>query len=270
MSSSNNARTTKADRREAAREKARQIREEQERREKRNRMLLIGGVVVFLVVVGIAVWSIVSAGNEPVIEEVNAVPANTSVDDGGISVGPGLAAGSTAGDDAPVIDIYLDYTCIHCSNLEDINAEDLSELADSGDATVVYHPIALLDQSGNFTGYSGRAVHAIGVVADQAPEQFTEAQTALFTLYDAAREAGGAEPDQAAVRDALVEAGVPQDVAEAAAPDDVTTGEFADWVQATTDQARNDDITGTPTVYIDGEEFTGWTEQGAFAEAVRG
>lgn len=270
MSSSNNARMTKNDRREAAREKARQLREEQARREKRNRFLLIGGVVVFLVVVGIAVWSIVSAGTRPVIEEVANVPENSAVEDGGISVGPGLAAGSAAGDDAPVVDIYLDYTCIHCSNLENVNGEDLNELADSGDATIVYHPIALLDQTGNYTGFSGRAVYAAAVVADQAPEQFMPAQAAMFELYDAAREAGGAEPDQAALREALIGAGVPEDVAQAAAPDDVTTGEFAEWVAATTDQARKDGISGTPTVYIDGEEFTDWAQEGALAEAVRG
>lgn len=270
MSSSNNARTTKNDRREAARDKARQLREEQVRREKRNRFLLIGGVVVFLLVVAVAVWRIVAAGNEPLIEDVEAVPDNSMVEDGGIPVGPGLAAGTRAGEDAPVIDIYLDYTCVYCSQLEDINNEDLAELADNGEATVVYHPIALLDRTGSFTGFSGRATHAAAVVADQAPEQFVDAHVAMFDVYDAAREAGGAEPDQTVLREALTGAGVPADVAEEAAPGDVTTGVFAEWVAATTDQARNDGISGTPTVYIDGEEFTDWAQEGALVEAVRG
>ena len=266
--SSSNTRMTKAERRDAAREKARQLRAEQVKREKRNKMLVIAGVVAFLVVVAIAVYSIVSAGTQPEIEQVETVPANTSVEDGGISLGESLTAGTT-NEGAPVISVYQDYTCVYCSQFEELNGEDVVELVESGEATFVVHPIALLDRSGNFSAYSGRATHAAAVVADQAPEQFLAANEALFDLYDEARDAGGEEPGAAEIRQALTDAGIPEEVAVEATPEEIAEGTFYDWVQATTEQASQDGISGTPTVYVEGEVFEGWTEEGALAEAVR-
>ncbi|KAE8764092.1 DsbA family protein [Georgenia thermotolerans] len=257
---------SKAEKREAAREQARQLREAQARRERRNRNLLITGVIVLIVVVAVAVFAIVRQGSKPAISAVKEVPANTQVKDGGISLGSSLTAG-TANEGAPTIDVYLDYTCPYCAQFEKINADSINELVKAGDATVVYHPVAILDRTGNFSGFSGRAAAAAATVADKAPEAFNAFHTALYDMYTSSGATEGVastEPDEQAIIDTAVKAGVPQDVANT-----VGDGTFTDWVGATTEQFRKDGFSGTPTVLINGKDFQNWSQPGALADAVK-
>ncbi|HLT83394.1 MAG TPA: DsbA family protein, partial [Phototrophicaceae bacterium] len=88
--------------------------------------------------------------------------------------------------------------------------------------------------------------------------------TAFNTELFAAQGDGGATPlsdDQ--IADVAREVGVPDDVIESFAD-----GRHNSWVAGVTEQARRDDVRGTPTVLIDGEEFTGWQQEGALAQAV--
>lgn len=265
-----NPNPTKAERREAAREQAKQLREAQARRDRRNRNILIGGVIALMVVVAIALYVIISQGSKTVAESVDTVPANVSVEDGGISLGSDLVAG-TANEGAPVLDVYLDYTCSFCAMFEEINAGDVEEMVTAGDATVVFHPVAILDRTGEFSGYSGRSAQAAAVVADAAPEAFADFHAALFALWAEAVDAGASEsggdvePTDDDIAAAAVESGVPQDVA-----DSIAEGRFTEWVSATTEQFGRDGFTGTPTVLVDGEVFQEWNTPGALVEAVTG
>ncbi|WP_127126513.1 thioredoxin domain-containing protein [Georgenia sp. SYP-B2076] len=260
---SSSSNMSKAEKREAAREQARVLREAQAKREKRNRNLIIIGIVALIAIVAVAVYSIVSAGNEKAgqsaIEQVSDVPANSSMADGGISLGSSLVAG-TANKGAPTIDVYLDYTCPHCADFEKINGADVDELVSTGKATVVYHPIPLLDQSGDLSGFSGRAVNAAATVADKAPEAYNAFQKALFALYANATDPN---PTGEQIAAAAVQAGVPQAVA-----DTFTAGTFKDWAKASLEQFAKDGYRGTPTVLINGKDFEGWSEKGALAKAV--
>lgn len=262
-------RLTKQERREAAREQARKLREEQSRREKRNRIILIAGLVVGLIAVAALVWGIVSASNSSTVEGV-ARPGGSDLQ-GGIPVGESLEAGTT-NDDARTVDVYLDYTCSYCGQFEEINAEDLKTMAQDGTATVIVHPVAILDASGNYTGFSGQAANAAATVAEHAPAQFLDFNAALFILWadavDAAVEAGANSVDEPTVADiaaTAVSVGVAQDVA-----DRFADREFGDWVAATTRQFGRDGFEGTPTILVDGEEFLGWPEPGALLSEVQG
>lgn len=262
---------TKAERRELAREKARKLQEERERREKRNRMLIIGGVVVFVVLVGLAVWAIVSQSNRSLLSDVHR-PADSSVHtlQGGISVGSSLEAG-TANEGAVDVNIYLDYTCSYCNQLEEVNAEDLEAMASEGLITLSMHPVAILDSSGDFSGYTSLAANAAATVAQYAPDKFLDANAALFGIYsNAVAEAQAtasqnlALPGVEGIQDVLREAGVPDDAVER-----VAEGEFAEWVAATTQQFYRDGYRGTPVVLVDGEQLTNeWQQPGALREMV--
>ncbi|MPV38455.1 DsbA family protein [Georgenia subflava] len=263
---SSSSNMTKAERREAAREQARQLREAQAKREKRNRNLIIVGVIALVVVVGIALYAIISQGTRSAIESVDNVPANSSVDDGGIPLGSELVAG-TSNDGAPVLDVYLDFSCPHCGTFEEVNAEDINEVVSAGEATVVYHPVAILDRTGNWSGFSGRAAQAAAVVADQAPEAYNDFQSALFELI---ANATSAEPTDEEIAAAAVEAGVPQEVADTLTVP-LEERPFTEWVQATTQQFSRDGYSGTPTVMIDGDTIEPelWGQPGALAEELR-
>jgi protein-disulfide isomerase len=264
-------RLTKQERREAARDEARKLREEQARREKRNRIILIVSLVVGLVAVVALVWGIVSANNSSTVEGV-ARPEGSDLQ-GGIPVGASLEAGTTNDDvGAGTVNVYLDYTCSYCGQFEEINAADLKTMAQDGTATVIIHPVAILDGSGDYTDFSGQAANAAATVAEYAPAQFLDFNAALFTLWgdavDAAVEAGATAVDEPTVADiaaTAVSVGVAQDVA-----DRFADREFGDWVAATTRQFGRDGFEGTPTILVDGEEFLGWPEPGALLSEVQG
>lgn len=262
MSSTNvnpNKNRANQERRQAAREQARKLREAQQRREKRTRMLIIAGVVAFVAIVAFALFSILNQGGG--IDEVETAPA-TATEAGGIPVGADGTGSTNEG--APVVDVYLDYQCTWCALFEQANAATLDELASSGEATVVYHPISILDSSGNGSGFSTRAAQAAAVVADQAPEQFPAFNTALFAAQGPE---GGVPLSDEQIAEVALEVGVPQDVV-----DSFGGSTFRDWVQAATQQATEDGVRATPTIRINGEDLdalgVNWQQEGALAQAV--
>lgn len=255
MASAETTKQSKQERREAAREQARKLREAQKRRERRNRILIISGVVVFVAAVVIAVVWILTSANRSSLDNVDSQPAGAT-ENGGITVGAGGVGSPNEG--APEIQVYLDYLCTHCWTFETTNGADLEELAASGDATVTYHPVAFMSDP---SGFSQRGAEALAAVATDAPDQLSAFNQGMF----AAQPEGGATVlSDEQVAEVAVNAGVPQEVV-----DSFGDGRFEDWVTGATQQASSDGVQGTPTILIDGEEFSGWQAPGALADAVR-
>lgn len=260
MASTNKVNLSKAERREAAREEARLLREAQVRRERRNRTILVGALVGFIALAVVAVVVIIAQGSRSPLADVDS-PAGAN-EAGGIEVG---AAGVGAPNEgATVVQVYSDFICPYCALFETTNGATLEELAASGEATVAYHPVAFLDQYSNGTQYSTRAVHAVAVVADAAPDQFVAFNRALFENQPAENTDGLSDEEIAQI---AMGVGVPQDVV-----DTFTDGVFSEWVTAATDQAARDLARpATPTILIDGEVFSGdWTDPAVFRAAVTG
>jgi protein-disulfide isomerase len=268
--STTSARAPRVEQRDAAREKARALRIQQERQAGRNRRLLIGGVIAFIAVVALAVTAIIVQGNKSLLASVSATPAH-STGEGAVPLGADLVAGATnAG--APVVDVYFDYTCSYCGQFEEINADDLEEATRAGEVTLAMHPVSILDRSGDYSAFSGRAAQAAMVVADGAPEAFLDFHDAMFALWGDAVATGAAEggngagePTDSDIAAAALEAGVPQGVV-----DRFAERTYTEWVEASTAQFRRDGFQGTPTVLIDGEPFQGWPEPGALLTEVMG
>lgn len=247
---------TKQERREAARQQALKIREAQKRRERRNRFLLIGGVVVFVALVAVAVFAIVSAAYRSP-GDVDPRPAGSS-QDGAVIVGAGGVGSESAG--APEVQVYLDFSCPYCAMFEQVNAEALEELTASGAATVKYYPISILDTTSDNSGFSTRAANATAAVADLSPEHFLDFVNGLFTAQGPS---GGGNLSDEQIAEVGASVGVPEEVTATFA-----AGEYTDWIRTVTRQAARDGNNRTPTIYIDGEAFTGWQTEGALAEAV--
>lgn len=260
--STNSPRPSKYDRRENARAEALKLRDEAKRREKRNRLFAIGGltaavavlVVAVILILGQEAKPIAYRGSEPLDISQVTTPA-TANETGGIPVGSDLVAGSSAGEDAVVVEVVFDYQCPHCANFEAVNAADIEMLLESGNVEFLFRPVAFMDYASNGKEFSTRAANAAAVVADLAPEHYLAFHNALL----ANQPQGNGLTDEDIAEIALG-VGVPQ-----AAADEFTTNApdsderlYSRWIAAATEYTTND-LGGlsTPAILVNGERFPG-------------
>jgi protein-disulfide isomerase len=264
----NDSRPSRNDRREAAREKARQLREEQKKRERRNRALIQSGIGVAILAAVAVVALIIFSGIRPPV----AGPANMASD--GIVIGSGLKAVPTESlkaNASPIatkpdptgsvvsIRTYIDYLCPYCGEFEKTNATQIGQWAKSGAATIEIHPIAILTSNSAGTQYSLRAANAAACVANYSPNQFYKFHTLLFEHQP---EEGTAGLTDTQLKKLATQAGV-KDQSEI--DKCVNDGTYRTWVQNATDRALAGPIpnssvsklTGTPLVLVNGKQYTG-------------
>jgi protein-disulfide isomerase len=259
-------RGTKNQRREAAREKARELREQQRKKEKRNRLFLQGGITLgVLAVAGIIVLVLVNSIAPPA-----AGPLNMQSD--GIIISKDLKAVQTPAIPAkgePVatvrdktssvvsIRIYLDYFCPVCNAFETANKAQITSWLKNGAATIEIHPITFLDRSSLGTRYSSRAANAAACVANYSPDDFWAFTEEMYVKQPAEGTVGLTN----AQINAVIETAKVHNLSQIS--DCVNTEKFKAWVVASTARAEAGPlpdssvkaVTGTPTVIVDGVEY---------------
>ncbi|MEH3077914.1 MAG: thioredoxin domain-containing protein [Quadrisphaera sp.] len=230
--------TTKDARRDAAREKARQMREAQARKQRRNRVLAISAAAVALVlVVGAVAFGISRAGGG---EPAAAPPGVTA--DGGIVLGKS---------DAPhTVTIFQDYQCPVCKAYEAAVGPWLDQQVKAGTTKLEYRPLTFLDSQSGGTKYSTRAANAAYCLAGQQGADFYEFNTAMYV--EQPEEGGTGLTDSKIVSIAKAAGG---DVGTC-----IANGTYDDFAQQMNDAAfkLTDSqgqrlVNGTPTVLVDGK-----------------
>jgi protein-disulfide isomerase len=226
-----------------ARERIKAMREQQARRDRQRERTVRYGVAVAIVaaVAIIAVAVVSSRGGD---DGTLVVP--TAVAQGNGQDVPTSSGGILVGDkSAPVtIDYWMDFLCPHCKEFEDVNAATIDQLIESGQANVVYHPLT-------FTGgtYSTRANNAFACAANIGKgTEFVNAafaaqqQWATGSLVDLGEQAGIGGSYASCVRDSPYNA----------------------WSSNVKASARDFNISGTPTVFINGKELpsSAWSPDG--------
>jgi protein-disulfide isomerase len=215
----------------------------------------------------------------PALADVRAPAA--AAPGGGIPGGPGGVG--TVGDGDVLVEVYFDPACPWCQRLEQMYGEGLLDLVGAGGVTLVHRPLAFLDARWGGT-YSTRAVHALAVVADAAPELYPALHRQLLAHQPEAGDAAGLDDD--AIARIARDAGVPADVVErftatVSAEYRVATADggterrgaasrvLAPWVAAATQQAYADlGEVGVPTVLVDGVRVEDWSEPGSLTARV--
>jgi protein-disulfide isomerase len=188
-------------------------------------LLAAAVTVALLLVAGISGWYLYQTQRP---DRTGAVPA--SADGAGVKVGTG-----------PVrVDVYLDFICPACKAFEERAAGTLDQLVRSGKVTIVYHPLAYLDQQST-TGYSSRSAAASGCAADAG--KFVEYAGALYDRQPAEGGPGLTDDD-------LVELAKQAGIDPSAFGTCVRDGRYAGWVDGVTEQAARGAITGTPTIKV--------------------
>ncbi|WP_336209180.1 DsbA family protein [Nonomuraea sp. LPB2021202275-12-8] len=128
----------KGDRAKSARDKIREQQAADRVREQRRRVITYVAVgVVALGAVGAGMWYNTSRSRS---EEAGASLAPTTVQT------DGTAAMAKDGVTVPVLDIYEDFQCPACKELERVSGPTFKNLAAEGLAKVVYHPITIFSQ----------------------------------------------------------------------------------------------------------------------------
>ena len=174
--------------RAAARDRARELRDLHKQQDRRRRMIVQGFVALgVLVVVAVVVLVLILPRTQ------TRGPLNMLSD--GIKIGEGLKAVQTPGqkpgqDPVPspanppeVVDIqiYIDYLCTECGLFEASNGPQLRSWADTGAATVEFHPVSMLTTQSAGTQYSLRAAALAACVADRSPDHYFDLHDALLT-----------------------------------------------------------------------------------------
>lgn len=280
---------TKAERQASAREKARQMQEQQRRQEKRRSMMIrwgvvIGVVAVIALVVGIITMnssrSIPDAGPAPSVGNVNGGVTAVSltelapgdvpegqVDAAAVAEPSGAAEQITtvpgaeqkpAGEPAQII-IYADANCVHCASFEQENSAQLTEWLDAGDATVEYRMLDYLDNpaTGN---YSSRAANAATCVAENSPENYNSFLSGVFGSYTGH---GGQGLSDDELKD--MASGLGADVDSC-----VDGNTYRPYVTYTGAQARAAGVAGTPSVWVQGENWATAEQGQSFTDWAQG
>ncbi len=148
---------SKGGRAKSARDKIREQQAADRARDQRKRVVTyIAAGAVALAAVGAGWWYTASRSRS---EVVGATLAPTTVQaDGSVVM-------AKEGVDAPVLDIYADFQCPACKELERISGSTFKNLAAEGLAKVVYHPITIFSQEPTKSN-SVRAAAAGRCVAD--------------------------------------------------------------------------------------------------------
>ena len=281
-----NARPSKNERRDAAREKAREQRLKQQRREKRNRAVLqlsIGVVIVAIVAVValVIVNSVRPAG-----------PGPRNMANGGITIsgaslkairtGP-AAAGSTPSPQTPpagkvLIQAWEDFGCPACRSFEEANGSTIAQLVKSGAAEVQYLPVSILDNRFQ-GGYSTRAANAAAAVANWSPDSFPAFHSLMYQKDVQPEEGQAGLTDDRLIE--LVQQVKPQNLAQIEKA--IRGQQYVKWVDARTEEFTKDggalakvkfpssrEGASTPTVLVNGQFYDGTTSFGAFVTSVGG
>jgi protein-disulfide isomerase len=210
---------------------AKVVREQLAREKRRRRALLTSGVVVLvLVVAGMIGWGLLGS------QQGGTGPTPPSA----VADGTGFADGT-----GPVtVDVYADLMCPNCRTFETQTGPTLDRLVADRKATVVYHPISILDNASS-TQYSTRAAAATAAAADGG--KFLAYFEALYAQQPAEGGAGLSN-------DKLVEIGRSVGLGDDFATK-VQDGTYRAWVGRATEAAAKKGVNGTPTVFVAGKEL---------------
>jgi protein-disulfide isomerase len=284
---SNAPRPSKNERRDVAREKAREQRLRQQRREKRNRVLLQASIgVVILAIVAIVAVIIVNSVRPP-------GPGPRNMANGGITIsGKSLTAERTAAPAADAtpspqatvgggkvfIQAYEDFGCPACQQFEQTYGPQVQQLITSGAAVVQYHPVAILDNRFTDGTYSTRAANAAAAVANWSPDTFPAFHALLYKTGVQPAEGSAGLTDDRLVQ--LVKQVKPRNVAQIEQA--IRDQRFKSWVTDRTDEfvAKTGSLAdvkipaknrgSTPTIVVNGQYWDGTTNFGSFVTSVGG
>jgi protein-disulfide isomerase len=205
---------------------------------------VIGAVVAVLVIVGVVVAILLGSGGSASpggsTATSSALPAGATGPGGGIVVNPGKARAG-----APTLDLYEDFQCPICGQLEKLFGAQIRSMAAAGDMKLVTHTMSFLDD--NLKNDSSlRAASAAACAADAGK----------FGPYHDAVYAGQPAKEGQGYTDAQLQTFATQAGITGSAlttwKQCVKSGQHTAYAQAVQTQSEKDGVFGTPTLKLNG------------------
>ncbi|NUR92175.1 MAG: thioredoxin domain-containing protein [Nonomuraea sp.] len=227
----------KGDREKSAREKIKAQQAADRARDQRKKVttyITVGVVAVAAVALG---WWYTAS--QSASEEASGLAPTTVQADGSVAM-------AKAGVTGPTLDIYEDFQCPVCKQLEEISGSTFRNLANEGKAKVVYHPITIFGDD-PLKSNSVRAASAIRCVTDG--KQWLSYHDILYKNQPAEGSVGFELPD-------LVSWGKDAGVTAPGFDTCVTQQQKAAAQTAFSDKIlKEQNIQGTPTVKLNGQDM---------------
>ena len=254
-------------RRNQARENARQIAAAQAKKEKTAKTILYVGIGVVVVVVAAVVGVLIFQQSKPGITPANYVANGVSMAKDGEVVQPkqmpdgeesDLPTPAEAGakKNAATVTVYLDFQCPGCKAFEEANTPTLEKLADEGSIVLEYKPVSILDRMSSGNEYSTRAANLAACVVDSQPETVRDFFPAMYAQQPEEQSNGRTDEELLKVAE---EAGVDTSKKLTSDPEQtvescVTDQSFKDFVDKSSKEALDSGVEATPWVLINGKQ----------------
>ena len=252
---------TRSEQREAARQKAKQLREQNAKKEKRSKIVIqISVVLVALGIIGgVGAVIAIESANRAEAPIVGEVPENLT-ELGGVKLGVGLQAFTQtntpvlAGEtNTPEIIIYVDYQCPICQAFDVPNSAQMRSWVDTGAATVEIRPLSFLDRA-SLNEYSSRAANSAMCVANFEPDTFWDYHETLM-LNQSEEGIEGLSDDELFAF--ATESGAGTEEVKGC----IQAKSFGDYVAQYTQTVLSEPhggvtVTGTPTILVNGNQYT--------------
>lgn len=219
---------------------------------KRTRRILAATVLAAALSIGVSACAMFGNASVPVAtaKPPTGVDGAVNFDDRYISAGTGQKK----------VDIWFDAMCPVCGAFEKTNGDTLEKAVADGSITLRLHPLTFLDQLSGGTGYSTRAAAALTCVGVHDKARVLDYYQALFTDQPE-------ENSKGLTDDELAKRATDLGIADISGCLD-RSGPYQAWAQANTEHSQKgpievdgkkvlDRIEGTPTVLVDGKQFTG-------------
>jgi protein-disulfide isomerase len=213
-----------------------------ERRRERT-VRIVGGLAVVVVVLGILAIGVIQSrkSDTPTASADSALPTGVSS-----ANGYGFQVNTVA--DAPSVEIFEDFQCPACANLEATYGPMIQKEAADGNIQLSYRTMVFLDSNLN-TDHSLRAANAFGCsITGGVGEAY---HNAIFTNQPA-NEGTGWTDDQ--LKQFGADSGLAGE-AQTAFDKCVDEGTYNGWAQLSNEAAFNAGVSGTPTIYVNGKEL---------------
>jgi protein-disulfide isomerase len=145
--------------------------------------------------------------------------------------------------------MWIDFQCPICKEYEATNGQMLQQKVKSGDVTLTVHPLTFLDDNLH-NGSSKLAANAFACATEEGSEK---AMAFALAVYKAQPEEQAGQ--EAWSTDDLISIGNDVGIQGDQWDSCVQNGTYDDWVQQVEASQQDKGVTGTPTVFVDGQQL---------------